>query len=164
MDINLDFAAKMQENGTKRVYRSTKDKIIAGVCGGLGEYFNVDPLIFRALFLLLIPAGGFGLLFYILLSILIPREPGAPGSPPLRENIQAAANDVSESIRKFAEDVKKDDSWFADKRNIVGLLIVFIGFVFLVNMIFPRTVFHWGAIWPIFVIIAGIMILKKRGN
>ncbi|OGE88204.1 MAG: hypothetical protein A2760_02695 [Candidatus Doudnabacteria bacterium RIFCSPHIGHO2_01_FULL_50_67] len=152
----------MQENGTKRVYRSTKNKMIAGVCGGLGEYFNVDPLIFRALFLLLIPAGGFGLLFYILLAILIPRQEGLPGSAQLRENIQAAANDVSESIRKFAKDVKKDDSWFADKRNILGLAVVVIGFVTLVNLLFPRTVFNWGVIWALLIIVAGIVILKKR--
>ena len=152
----------MQENGTKRVYRSTKNKMIAGVCGGLGEYFNVDPLIFRALFLLLIPAGGFGLLFYILLAILIPRQEGLPGSAQLRENVQAAANDVSESIRKFAEDVKKDDSWFAGKRNILGLAVVVIGFVTLVNLLFPGTVFNWGLIWALLIIVAGIVILKKR--
>ena len=154
----------MNENSTKRVYRSSSDKIIAGVCGGLGDYFSVDPLIFRALFLLFVIAGGFGVLFYIVLAILIPKQPGigVGGSAQFKENIQAAANDMSESIRKLAEDVKKDDSWFTDKRNILGLGVVLVGFVIFVNILFPRTVFNWGVIWALFIVILGVAILKKK--
>ena len=151
-------------DNTRRVYRSSTDKIIAGVCGGLGVYFSIDPLIFRALFLLFVVAGGFGVLLYILLAVLIPRHPssGAPDRQQFKENIQAAANDMSESIRKLAEDVKKDDSWFADKRNILGLGVVLVGFVIFVNILFPRTVFNWGVIWALFIVILGVAILKKK--
>lgn len=59
----------------KRLYRSTTDRKIAGVCGGLGEYFNVDPLIFRIIFVLaLVPGGVPGLLPYIILWIIIPEK------------------------------------------------------------------------------------------
>jgi len=57
--------------GAKRLYRSSSNKWIAGVCGGLGEYFNIDPLIFRLVFIFLI---GPNVLAYILCLILIPSE------------------------------------------------------------------------------------------
>jgi phage shock protein C len=59
----------------RRLYRSGKDKILGGVCGGLGEYFHVDPVIIRLLFVILIFAWGLGILFYILAWIVIPRNP-----------------------------------------------------------------------------------------
>lgn len=60
----------------KRLYRSRTDKMIAGVCGGIGKYFDIDPVIIRLLFLLLSFGGmGFGLLVYILAWVIIPLEP-----------------------------------------------------------------------------------------
>ena len=59
----------------KRLYRSGKDKIIAGVCGGIAEYFNIDPVIVRILLILSIFLWGFGILFYLIAWIIIPRNP-----------------------------------------------------------------------------------------
>jgi phage shock protein C len=60
----------------KRLYRSSTDKKIAGVCGGLGEYFQIDPIIFRIIFVVLVFAGfAPGVLPYIVLWILIPKKP-----------------------------------------------------------------------------------------
>ena len=57
------------------LHRSTRDKKIAGVCGGLGEYFNIDPLIFRIVFVVLILPGGLpGVLPYVALWILMPKQ------------------------------------------------------------------------------------------
>jgi phage shock protein C len=63
----------------KRLYRSNKDSMIAGVCGGLGEYFNLDPTIVRLLaILLLIVTGIFPVfLIYVILSVVVPRNPTA---------------------------------------------------------------------------------------
>ena len=58
----------------KRLYRSRKDKMIAGVAGGLGEYFNVDPTIVRLVFVLLALAGGPGVLLYFIMWIITPVE------------------------------------------------------------------------------------------
>jgi phage shock protein C len=59
---------------TKKLYRSRVDRKIAGVCGGLGEYFGIDPTLVRLLFVLgLIFVGG-TLLAYIILAIVIPEE------------------------------------------------------------------------------------------
>lgn len=60
---------------TPRLYRSGKERILGGVCGGLGEYFDVDPVIFRLLFVALAFAGGLGIILYIIAWIIIPRNP-----------------------------------------------------------------------------------------
>lgn len=64
---------------TKRLYRSNDDRLVAGVCGGLGEYFKVDPVIFRILFVILLLPGGFpGLIPYLIMWLIVPLKP-APG-------------------------------------------------------------------------------------
>ena len=59
----------------KRVYRSGKDRILGGVCGGIGDYFGVDPVIIRLFWILLTLAYGIGILFYIIAWFIIPRNP-----------------------------------------------------------------------------------------
>ena len=56
---------------SKKLTKSATDKKLAGVCGGLGEYFNVDPLIFRALFDVLVICAGTGVLAYLILALLM---------------------------------------------------------------------------------------------
>jgi len=59
----------------KKLRRSKSDKVVFGVCGGLGEFFGISPLWFRLFFLLaLIPGGIPGLLIYLICWIIIPRE------------------------------------------------------------------------------------------
>ena len=58
----------------KKLTRSSSDKKLAGVCGGLGRYFNIDPLIVRIAFIAMFFAMGGGLLLYILLWLLTPIE------------------------------------------------------------------------------------------
>lgn len=58
----------------KRLTRSRNQRMIAGVCGGIGEYFNIDPTIIRLLWVLFGLAGGSGFLAYIIALILIPEE------------------------------------------------------------------------------------------
>ena len=60
---------------TKKLYRSKKNRMIAGVCGGLGDYFNIDPTLVRLLFVLVGLAVGGGFLLYLLLWLIMPEEP-----------------------------------------------------------------------------------------
>src|SRR4051812_3164889 len=69
-----DLAAAAAEDGPRRLTRSSSDRMLAGVSGGLGRYFNVDPLIFRIGFVVLTFAGGFGLIAYLLGAVAIPDE------------------------------------------------------------------------------------------
>ena len=61
----------------KRLYRSRHERMVAGVAGGLGEYFNIDPTLIRLLFVILTFLGGPGLLAYIIFWIVVPEEPVA---------------------------------------------------------------------------------------
>lgn len=66
----------------KKLYRSRSDRMLGGVCGGLGDYFNVDPTLMRLIFVVLFLLGGHGLLVYLILWIIIPLEPASiPAAP-----------------------------------------------------------------------------------
>lgn len=60
----------------KKLYRSRKDYLVAGVCGGLAKYFGIDPLLVRLAFVFLTLWGGSGILIYIVLWLLVPQEGG----------------------------------------------------------------------------------------
>jgi phage shock protein C len=72
----------MQQSGMpyKRLYRSRNQRVIAGVCGGLGDYFGVDPTWVRLFFILFFIAFGSTLLLYIVLWIIVPVGPESPSS------------------------------------------------------------------------------------
>lgn len=59
----------------KRLYKSRQNHMLAGVCGGVAEYFNIDPTLVRLLFVLLCFGWGSGLVAYILAAIIIPKPP-----------------------------------------------------------------------------------------
>ena len=59
----------------KRLHRSRTEKVIAGVCGGLGAYFGWDPVIFRVIWVVLALGYGFGVLAYFIAWVVIPKEP-----------------------------------------------------------------------------------------
>jgi len=59
----------------KKLYKSNKNKQLDGVCGGIGEFFDVDPTVIRVAWVLFSLLGGSGLLAYIICAIIIPRNP-----------------------------------------------------------------------------------------
>ena len=59
----------------KRLYKSNKNKVLCGVCGGIAEYFNVDPTLVRLGWIVLCALGGSGLLAYIIAAVIIPNDP-----------------------------------------------------------------------------------------
>ena len=58
----------------KKLYRSTTNKKLFGVCGGLAEYFDVDPTVVRIIYLLLLLGAGFGLLAYLICALIMPEK------------------------------------------------------------------------------------------
>ena len=66
--------ASVSEAKVARLRRSKGDRVVAGVCGGLGRYFGVDPVWFRLAFIILAIGGGSGVLFYVIAWIAIPEE------------------------------------------------------------------------------------------
>lgn len=80
----------------KRLYRSMDDRKIAGVCGGLGEYFDLDPVFFRLFFVVLAFFGGIGLLAYLVMCVMVPVKGAA------EETTAVKRLRLSKSDRKIA--------------------------------------------------------------
>ena len=62
-------------DASRKLYRSRTDRKLAGICGGLGQYFNLDATLLRVLFVILAVLGGSGLILYLALWIIVPQEP-----------------------------------------------------------------------------------------
>ncbi len=124
------------ENGTKeikRLYRSMKNRWIAGVCGGIGEYSDVDPLIIRLLFLILLFLGGAGLIIYIVAWIMMPLNPNHTGVV-----------------------VKKSSA------QVWGVILIVFGALLLLSNLELFPFFNWFDFWDIFdweIIIPSILII-----
>jgi len=74
--VEDDLKEKFEEYRYKRLYRSGKDKLLGGICGGLGEYFKIDPVIIRLIFVVgLFVSFGTMILAYFILWIVVPRNP-----------------------------------------------------------------------------------------
>jgi phage shock protein PspC (stress-responsive transcriptional regulator) len=65
----------------RRLYRSRDEKMIGGVCGGLAEYFNVDPTLVRLIWVIITLVGGAGVLLYVVLWVIMPLSPPPPPAP-----------------------------------------------------------------------------------
>ncbi len=141
----------------KRLYRSKTNRVIAGVCGGLGEYFSLDPVLFRILFVALTIAGGSGILLYVVLIFVIP-EAGTSGAV----TVEGVVNEVKESVQKTAQDMKADPRWFDNRRNLVAGLIIAVGIIALLNQFAPFRWLTWGVFWPVVVIAIGVLLILKR--
>jgi len=107
----------------KKLYRSQKQKIVAGVCGGIAEYFEIDPVLIRLIWIVLIVFGGTGILAYLIAWIVIPRENGTCGNyPPSEESPgEPAAQNFSEKPQNGSPDARL---FWGIVLILVGLLIV----------------------------------------
>ncbi len=81
----------MSINVKKRLYRSTEDQTIAGVCGGIADYLGVDPTLVRILWVIFSMAGGPGVILYIIMAMIVPEEPEY-----VQATTEKAKNDDSE--------------------------------------------------------------------
>ena len=71
----MDGQAGPSGSTGRRLYRSNRDKMLAGVCGGLAEYFDIDPTLVRIAWVFFTFLGGSGILLYIIALIVIPARP-----------------------------------------------------------------------------------------
>ncbi len=150
----------------KRLYRSRDDRMIWGVCGGLGKYFDIDPVIIRVIMLLLIFAGGIGILAYIILAIVVPLESSQASEPKdiIRENVEEmrqTATQVGGEIRATFEKKGGEPEEMAKSgfraRYILGIIIVVIGVIFLLGNFFSWL--SWKFLWPLFIVAIGLLII-----
>ena len=79
----------------KKLYRSQNERMIAGVCGGVAEYFEIDPSLVRLLFVIFAIAGGPGILAYIIMLLIVPEVPMQTGYAQKQpKSTQVAEEDV----------------------------------------------------------------------
>ena len=148
----------------KKLHRTTEGCVFAGVCAGLGEYFNIDPIIFRILFVLLAMTNGAGIIIYLILMILLPKKTNEDmGESVMRENAKDLLDDLKTGAKKIAQDMKIENPvGKKDNKDLMGILIIIFGFVLFFNQIFPMHWFRWDLFWPLIVIFIGFWILFKK--
>lgn len=94
----------------KQLYRSTDQRMIYGVCGGLGEYFDIDPNLVRVIFALLLIFGGSSMLLYVALAIILPDESKLDMHPR-----QAARATVDEAVTGTKDAVIQATEWVRER-------------------------------------------------
>jgi phage shock protein PspC (stress-responsive transcriptional regulator) len=77
----------------KKLYRLNGDRKVAGVCAGLGEHFDIDPVIIRLLFLFSVFFGGLGVLAYVIMWILVPLKSDSPADQAMRARMHLSSSD-----------------------------------------------------------------------
>ena len=133
--------------------RHETDRMIAGVCGGLAAYLNIDSVLVRLAFVVLLFASGIGFPLYLILWVVMPSETGAArvGSEVIHENIEEMSRTVSTSMNRIG------------RPNTVGVILILLGIYFLFNQ------FGWAGwlsaiFWPLLIIGAGVYMLSHRGS
>jgi phage shock protein PspC (stress-responsive transcriptional regulator) len=136
----------------RRLYKSRKEKMIAGVAGGIAEYFDVDPVLVRIGFVVLGFLHGVGVLAYIILWIVMPTAKFDP--------VPVGASDTSGTFDTSVldSDTAPAANPLSTKRSnnaafIGGSLLIGLGVLFLLDNLFP--VFDFGELWPLLLIILG---------
>lgn len=122
----------------RKLKRSRSDKVIAGVCGGIGEYFNIDPVIVRIVWVLLaFMPGGPGFLAYLICALIIPEDDGV---------------------------IYQEDSEVTKGNTVlfIGLALTLAGGLMLAKVILPQFTFRLmrvGRYWPVLLIVFGLYII-----
>ena len=151
----------------KRLYRSRNDRMIGGVCGGLAKYFDIDPTIIRIIAVLSIFLHGIGILAYIILAIVVPLESSEVTTPKdtIRENVEEIKESASELGREIHSTFVKEESAEATgkarhhSRNILGIILIIVGAVFLLDSFDLFWWFRWGYLWPLILVAIGLLII-----
>ena len=139
----------------RRLYRSNTDRYIGGVCGGLTEYFNVDPALIRIVFVLLLFASGFGLLTYLVMWIAIRKRP-------MSELRQAPASGQAADPCPQPTAVEHP-SW---THFLPGAILILVGVIFLIheNWWWFDLDYYFERFWPLLLIGLGILLVVYRGR
>jgi phage shock protein PspC (stress-responsive transcriptional regulator) len=132
---------------TKQLTRSATDRKIAGVCGGLGEYLNVDPVIFRIAFLFALFLGGAGFILYIVMILVVPEK-----YPSFQNNSKPNDEIIIEEVSDEKKNGIKDAMMLA-----IGSMLILFGVLFFIIRAFPFR-FHT-FFFPTLLVIGGILLL-----
>jgi phage shock protein C len=155
---------------TERLYRSRDDRMLAGVAGGVADYFDIDPSLIRIIWAVLaILTGGIALVVYIVMAIVVPEAPAGsmPWSPPplgaaptgVAPDGSAAAPDGS-TVPSTPAAIGRRHRDPADRARgglVIGVLLIVLGGLFLIRQFVPA--FDFGLWWPIGAIVLGVLLI-----
>ena len=140
----------------QRLYRSSEDRLLFGVAGGLAEYFDVDPVLIRMGWVLLVVATvGIALLLYIVLAIIVPKGRDPVSGPRPGEDIPG---DGSASVVDAVPDPGPTKRHVA--RNVLGIGLIVIGMIVLLHQLDVIGAIRWDIVWPAGIVLLGITILR----
>ena len=146
---------------TKRLYRSQSGAMLGGVCAGMGKYLNIDVIWIRLFFVLLAVTSGFGILAYLVLWVIVPREDQVTSIDGVTV-IQPT--DFSDKAHMMGDEIKVA----ASKDNAKLPLYIGIGLIVLGGFAFLNTLpFAWVhyiknlVLWPAILILAGAVLIIR---
>ena len=154
---------------TDKLYRSRIDKTIGGVCGGLADYFDIDVVLIRVIFVLLLLFGGGGFLIYIIMWIIIPAQPFDYSTPDYQNKNADNATSGKDNSEEAEIIYESKDNNTESKDNIrskrqsntglyAGVILIFVGMIFLVDKLMPW--FSFKEFWPLLFVLLGIILIK----
>jgi phage shock protein C len=136
----------------RRLYRSKSDRMLGGVCGGLGDYLGIDPTFIRIFFFIIVFGGGAGFWIYVLLWFLIPEE-GDAQSGDFRERMQHLGDEFTTAVSRP----------HPKSGLIVGGGLILLGLFWLIEQLDIQWLWWWdfNVLWPLLLIIAGGVFLYR---
>lgn len=150
----------------KKLYRSRTDRVLGGVCAGVGKYFDIDPVIIRLIWAASVLAAGTGFFLYIVAWIIIPEEPSKfkqTDSDFMDDDdddfVESELNSESgtyESEKKIKEQMERERRG----KLVLGVAILIIGGLFLISQLLPNG-FPWRITIGVILIVAGGAVLYK---
>jgi len=150
-------------NVKKPLYRLPKQGQIAGVCAGLAEYFDFDVTLMRVIFVIGgFITGGAVVLLYVILAIVLPVSNAEHGSA--NAHVVAEGEMIGEKLQRLGKDLKSNNAVYRI-RNYVGIGLLIFGTWLLLSELFPYwAIFRWDFIWPVILIIIGLVVIFKRSE
>jgi phage shock protein C len=145
----------MQVN--RRLYRCRENRVLAGVAGGLAEYFELDPTLVRLLWFVSIFFGGLGLLLYIGMAIIVPIEPITADGASLADHPATAADGTPIPVEGHRHAVHGDGRG----TMFVGLVLILFGGLALLGTLMPSWVDAGRYLVPAFIIGVGALLVAN---
>jgi phage shock protein C len=150
-----------------RLERSTTNKVVAGVCGGIADYLQVDPTLVRVFVVAAtILSGGLGLLAYVGAVIFMPL-PGQPTPFVKTTNVttstlEGAANSGEPVAATPIVRAPEDPEATERRRASFGLVLIALGAIFLLSNAGVFRIVRWDLAWPLVFIAIGVLLLAQR--
>ena len=145
---------------SKRLRRSKTDSMLFGVAGGMAEYFDIDPTLMRAAWVVLIVASaGAALIAYIVLAIIMPKQEATSVQP--SQSADENAEDLPEDAAEVVPHSRDDGRW-TTRQKLLGIGLVALGGIFLLSNLGFFSWWRWDVFWPLILIAIGVALIFGR--